>query len=96
VDARFGLFGDSANLDARYVHGLRWTFHRLKNHFGHIRWNSLWNIDLVHLETELGTEQDSCTVCVKRTIGSNIILDTPNGTPRWRGSNGSSFRSVWR
>jgi hypothetical protein len=23
VDARFGLFGDSANLDARYVHGLR-------------------------------------------------------------------------
>jgi hypothetical protein len=23
VQARFGLFGDSANLDARYVHGLR-------------------------------------------------------------------------
>jgi hypothetical protein len=23
VDARFGLFGDSANLDARLVHGLR-------------------------------------------------------------------------
>jgi hypothetical protein len=23
VDARFGLFGDSANLDARKVHGLR-------------------------------------------------------------------------
>jgi hypothetical protein len=22
VDARFGWFGDSANLDARYVHGL--------------------------------------------------------------------------
>jgi hypothetical protein len=23
VEARFGLFGDSANLDARWVHGLR-------------------------------------------------------------------------
>ena len=23
-----------------------------------------------------------CTVCAKRTIGSEIILDTPNGTPR--------------
>jgi hypothetical protein len=25
VDAPFGLFGDSANLDARWVHGLRRT-----------------------------------------------------------------------
>ena len=25
--------------------------------------------------------QDRCTVCVKRTIGSEIILDTPDGTP---------------
>jgi hypothetical protein len=33
VEARFGPFGDSANLDARYVHGLRRTYHRLKNHF---------------------------------------------------------------
>jgi hypothetical protein len=23
-----------------------------------------------------------CTVCAKRTIGSEIVLDTPNGTPR--------------
>jgi hypothetical protein len=41
VDAHFGLFGDSANLDA-----------------------------------------DRCTVCVERTIGLEIILDTPDGTPR--------------
>ena len=34
VQARFGLFGDSANLDARYVHGLRRTYHRLGNRFG--------------------------------------------------------------
>ena len=24
--------------------------------------------------------QDRCTVCVKRTIGSEIVLDAPNGT----------------
>ena len=33
--ARLGLFGDSANLDATSVHGLRQTYHRLENHFGH-------------------------------------------------------------
>ena len=26
--------------------------------------------------------QDRCTVCVKRAIGSEIVLDAPNGTPR--------------
>jgi hypothetical protein len=41
VESRLGLFADSANLDARLVHG-----------------------------------------CAKRTIGSEIILDVPNGTPR--------------
>jgi hypothetical protein len=35
VEACFGLFGDSANLDARLVHGLRQTYHRLGNRFGH-------------------------------------------------------------
>jgi hypothetical protein len=40
VDAHFGLFGDSANLDARWVHGLRRTYHRLRNHFGRTRWIS--------------------------------------------------------
>jgi hypothetical protein len=39
---------------------------------------------------------DWCTVCTKRTVGSEIVLDAPDGTPGWRGSNGSSFRSVWR
>ena len=41
VEARFGPFGDSANLDV-----------------------------------------DRCTVCAERTIGSEIILDAPDGTPR--------------
>jgi hypothetical protein len=35
VEARFGPFGDSANLDARYVHGLRRMYQRLENPFGH-------------------------------------------------------------
>ena len=26
--------------------------------------------------------QDRCMVCVERTIGSEIILDAPDGTPR--------------
>jgi hypothetical protein len=38
VDARFGLFRHSANLDARLVHGLRQT--SLKNRFGRTRWYS--------------------------------------------------------
>jgi hypothetical protein len=33
VEARFGTFRDSANLDARSAHGLRQTYHRLKNCF---------------------------------------------------------------
>jgi hypothetical protein len=40
VESCFGLFVDSANLDAREVHGLRRTYQRLKNHFGRTRWNS--------------------------------------------------------
>ena len=34
VEARLGPFGDSANLGARKVHGLRRKYHRLGNHFG--------------------------------------------------------------
>ena len=34
VEAQFALFGDSANLDARYVHELHQTYHMLRNIFG--------------------------------------------------------------
>jgi hypothetical protein len=34
-------------------------------------------LDLVHLETVLVSVQDRCMFCAKRTIGSEIILDTP-------------------
>jgi hypothetical protein len=40
VEARFGPFEDSANLDARYVHGLHRTYQRLKNCFGRTQWKS--------------------------------------------------------
>jgi hypothetical protein len=36
--------------------------------------------------------QDRCTVCAKHTIGSEIVLDAPDGTPTWRGSSESSVR----
>ena len=34
------------------------------------------------LETVLVSAQDRCTVCAECTIGSEIILDAPDGTPR--------------
>jgi hypothetical protein len=42
----------------------------------------MWNLVSVHLEMLLVSVQDRCTVCAKRTIGSEIILDAPNGTHR--------------
>jgi hypothetical protein len=101
VEARFGPFGDSAKLDARYVHGFQRKYHRLEHRFRHTRWNSLvmWvqgNLVLVSLEMVLVSVQDRCRVCTKHTIRLEIILDAPDGTPRLRGSSGRSFRSVWR
>jgi hypothetical protein len=34
------------------------------------------------LETVLVSVQDRCRVCAKRTIGSEIILDAPDGTAK--------------
>jgi hypothetical protein len=34
VESRFGPFGDSVSVGVRYVHCLRQTNHRLRNHFG--------------------------------------------------------------
>jgi hypothetical protein len=35
----------------------------------------MWNLNLVRLETVLVSVQDWSTVCSKRTIGSEIVLD---------------------
>jgi hypothetical protein len=42
----------------------------------------MWNLILVRLEIVLVSVQDRYTVCTKRTIGSEIVLDAPNDTPR--------------
>ena len=39
-------------------------------------------LDLVYSAIELILMQDSCTVCMERTICYEINLDAPNGTPR--------------
>ena len=101
VEARFGPFEHSANLDATLVHGLRRAYHRLGNRFGCTRWYHLvtrlkWKVVSVRLEIVLILTQDRCTVCVERTLGLEIILDTPYGTPRRRGSFGIWLLSVWR
>ena len=37
---------------------------------------------LIRLEIVLVSVQDRCTICIEHTIGSEIILDAPNGTHR--------------
>ena len=40
-----------------------------------------WKLISVLLKIVLILTEDRCTVCVKCTIGSEIILDAPDGTP---------------
>jgi hypothetical protein len=87
VEARFNPFGDCANLAARYVHGLRQTYHRLRNRFRRILWTSLvtwikWNLVLVYV-------RDSVSVSARYVHGLHqmyhrlrIDLDGRDGTPR--------------
>jgi hypothetical protein len=85
VEARFVLFGDRANLDALCL-----TYHRLENHFGCTQWCSevtrlkrkLVSVCLEIVLILMQDRQDRCTVCAKCTIGSEIVLDAPNGTSR--------------
>ena len=39
-----------------------------------------WNV--VSVCWELVSVQDRCTVCAEHTIGSEVVLDEPDGTPR--------------
>ena len=39
------------------------------------------NLVSIHLDTVLVSVQDKCTVCAKHTIGLEIVLDAPDGTP---------------
>ena len=46
-----------------------------------VTWD-MWNLVLDHLETVLVSVHDRCRDCAKRTIGLEILLDAPDGTPR--------------
>jgi hypothetical protein len=68
------------------VHGLCQTYHRLRNRFGHPK---VHLGDEAQLEAHFGLFVDSANldarlvhVCSKSTIGSEIILDAPDGNPR--------------
>jgi hypothetical protein len=41
-----------------------------------------WKLILVYLEMVQILMLDRCTVCVKPTIGLEIVLDKADGTPR--------------
>jgi hypothetical protein len=87
VEAHFCPFEDSANLNARWVYCLHRTYHRPRNCSGCTLWNFkiTWvmsNLFSFRLETGFVSVQDRCTVCAKCTIGLEVILDTPDGTPR--------------
>jgi hypothetical protein len=86
VESRFSPFGESVSVSARQVHSFHRTYHRHRNHFGRRRWDSLvtrlkWKLGSVRLEIVLLLMNDWCTVCVKRTVGSEIVLEAPDGTP---------------
>ena len=42
----------------------------------------IWNLALVYLEIVLVSVQDRCTVCAQCTIGSEIVVEVADGTPR--------------
>jgi hypothetical protein len=48
----------------------------LLDNVGHVKYL------LVRFETVLVSVQEMCSACAKRTIGSGIILNAPDGTPR--------------
>jgi hypothetical protein len=60
VEARFGLFGDIYILDARSVHSLCRTYHRLVKSFWTLPMELLG--DMAHVESRFGTFRDGISV----------------------------------
>jgi hypothetical protein len=84
--AHFALFGDSSYFGTRKVHDLCRMYHGYGNRFGYTRWYSYvmyvkWKLVSVRLEV-LVSAQNRCMVCAECTIGLEIILYAPDGTPR--------------
>jgi hypothetical protein len=67
VEARFGLFKDSANLDARKVHILCRTYHSLRKLF----WTHPMELqgDVGHVESCFGPLGDSVGVGARKVHG---------------------------
>ena len=40
------------------------------------------NLVLIRLDMVLVSVEDRCTVCAKHTMGLEIVLDAPDGTPK--------------
>jgi hypothetical protein len=80
------LLGDMGRANLVSVHGLRQTYHRLRNHFGPpngtARGQAQLEAHLVCLKIVLILKRYRCTVCAERTIGSEIVLDAIDGTHR--------------
>ena len=83
LESRFFSFGHSVCVGAWFVLDVPHAY------------KSFWTQTMVPLGDEAQVEahfslsdivliltQDRCTVCVKHTIGSEIVLDAPDGTPR--------------
>jgi hypothetical protein len=82
MEAHFGPFGDTVNLDARYVLGLRQAYHRIRNHFRRTRLYSYvmwvkWKLVLVPLEIVLISRLDRCMVCTKHPIAQKLFWAHP-------------------
>jgi hypothetical protein len=76
VESHFSPFGDSVSVSARLEHG-----------FGPTRSDYLvtrlkWKLCSVRLGIVLLLMQDWCTVCVEHTVGSKIVSEPRDGTPR--------------
>jgi hypothetical protein len=69
------------------VYGLHPMYHGHGNCFGHTRSYSYvmyvkWKLISVCLAIVLVEPQDRCTVCAECTTGMEMILSTPDGSPR--------------
>jgi hypothetical protein len=87
MESHLFLFGDSISVSARLVHDLLQMYHRLRNRFGCTQWyskvmSSSESLVLVHVEIRVILMQDRCIVCVKHAIGTDIVMDSLDGTHR--------------
>jgi hypothetical protein len=87
VEACLSSFGDSGNhiarKGARFVSNVPSARKSCGIHLMELlgEW-VMWNLISVRLETVLVLVQYWCTVCTECTIGLEIVMDTPDGTPR--------------